>query len=364
MAALAELTDFLDKASYLDEVVSYFRDSRNPLVLRLLLEDENYADILTRKFFYPNREALLRDAEDFSRLDKQIRTVTQRMDCWFNCTSHSQPHTVDKIRFLLVYSGRCACHVDNALYQLSAGDVCIIPAGVTYSHEGLGADCRLIHMLLSPDYLQRTLMGKLPHTGALPTLFFQYILDPQRKTVQVIRSSEPDNIRSFLLHALYEEHKKQMYYREPLESYLVLFITELLRSFAASAEANRYALSSDDKRILDIRRYIELNSQTVTLTSTAAHFHFTPGYLSRFVARTTGRTFTQLVKEARLQQASLLLLRTTMSITDVIEACGYQNTSYFYRIFLEQFDCTPAEYRQKNYGVQAGALITDNTLPK
>ena len=364
MAALTELIDFLDKASYLDEIISYFRDSRNPLVLRLLLDDENYADILTRKFFYSDREALLRDVEDFSLLDNRIRTVTQRMDCWFNCTSHSQPHMVDKIRFLLVYSGRCACHVDDTLYQLTAGDVCVIPAGVTFSHEGLGADCHLIHMLLSPDYLQRTLMGKLPHVGTLPTLFFQSILDPQRKTVQVIRSAEPDIVRSFLLRALFEEHKKQMFYREPLESYLVLFITELLRTFAVSAEANRYALSADNKRILDIRHYIELNSQTVTLAAAAAHFHFTPGYLSRFVTKTTGSSFTQLVKEARLQQASLLLLRTTMSITDIIEACGYQNTSYFYRIFQEKFSCTPAEYRQKNYGVQAGALITDNTLPK
>lgn len=364
MASSAELTELLSRSSYLDEIISYFHDSHDSLILQLLLDDPNYSDLLIRKFFYSDKESLLRDVEDFHRLNTHINNVTSRLDCWFNCIRHSTMHSVDKVRFLFVYSGRCVCHCDNTLLHLEAGDTCIIPAGFQFSHEGLGDDCRLIHALISPDFIQRNLMNKLPHTGIIPSLFFLSMLDGQKKDIQVIKNPNPENSRNFLLNAMYENHYKMMYYREPLESYLVLFITDQLRALSAAADADRFARSSDDKRMLDIKRYIDLNSTTVTLSSAAEHFHFTPSYLSQLVSRQTGKTFTQLVQESRLLQASRLLLHTTMSITEIIESCGYQNTSYFYRIFSQRFGCTPSEYRQRNYGLEAGTSITDNTLPK
>lgn len=364
MAGTAELLELLNRSSYLDEIISYFHDSHDSLILRLLLDDPDYSDLLIHKFFYPDRESLLRDVEDFNRLNTHIHAVTTRLNCWFNCIRHSGIHTVDKVRFLFVYSGRCVCHCDNTLFHLEAGDTCVIPAGLPFSHEGLGDDCRLIHALISPDFIQRTLMNKLPHTGTVPALFFLSMLDPQKKGIQVIKNPNPEDSRNFLLNAMYENHYKKMYYREPLESYLVLFITEQLRALSAATDTDRFARSSDDKRMLDIKRYIELNSKTVTLASAAAHFHFTPSYLSQLVSRQTGKTFTQLVQESRLLEAARLLLHTTMSITEIIAGCGYQNTSYFYRIFTQRFGCTPSEYRQRNYGLEAGTSITDNTLPK
>lgn len=364
MATADKLLELLNRSSYLDEIISYFHDSHDSLILRLLLDDPDYSDLLIQKFFYSDRESLLRDVEDFNRLNTHIHTVVSRLNCWFNCIRHSDLHNIDKVRFLFVYSGRCVCHYDNTLLHLQAGDTCVVPAGFSFSHEGLGDDCRLIHALIAPDYIQRTLMNKLPHTGTVPALFFLSMLDPQRKSIQVIKNPHPEDSRTFLLNAMYENHFKKMYYREPLESYLVLFITEQLRALSAATDTDRFARSSDDKRILDIKRYIELNSKTVTLASAAAYFHFTPSYLSQLVSRQTGKTFTQLVQESRLLEAARLLLHTTTSITEIIASCGYQNTSYFYRIFSQRFGCTPSEYRQRNYGLEAGTPITDNTLPK
>lgn len=360
----SELLELLKRSSYLDEIISYFHDSHDSLILRLLLDDPEYSDLLIQKFFYPDRESLLRDVTDFERLNTHIHTVTSRLNCWFNCISHSGIHTSDKVRILFVCSGRCVCHCDNTLIHLETGDTCIVPSGVPFSHEGLGSECRLVHALIDPDFIQRTLMNKLPHTGTVPTLFFISMLDAQKKSVQIIKNPEPETSQNFLLNAMYESHYKKMYYREPLESYLVLFITEQLRALSAADNTDRFIHSSDDKRMLDIKRYIELNSKTVTLASAAAHFHFTPGYLSQLVSRQTGKTFTQLVQEARLLEAARLLLHTTMSITEIIANCGYQNTSYFYRIFTQRFGCTPSEYRQRNYGLEGGTSITDNTIPK
>lgn len=364
MANADELMELLTRSSYLDEMISYFHDSHDPLILRLLLDDPDYSSLLIQKFFYPDQDSLLHDVNNFDRLNARIHTVITRLDYWFNCTNHSGIHTTDKVRFLFVCSGRCVCHYDNALVHLESGDTCIVPAGVSFSHEGLGSDCRLVHALISPDFIQRTLMNKLPHTGMIPESFYISMLDPQKKSVQIIKNPNPEPARHFILNAMYENQYKKMYYREPLESYLVLFITEQLRALSATSDTDRFVHSSEDKRMLDIKRYIELNSKTITLASAAAHFHFTPSYLSQLVSRQTGKTFTQLVQEARLLEAARLLLHTTTSITEIITDCGYQNTSYFYRIFTQRFGCTPSEYRQRKYGLEFNTAITDNTIPK
>lgn len=363
MAQQEELIDLLQKSSYLDEMISYFRDTKDPFPLQYLLDDPSYADILVNKFFYPDRESLIHDISDFDLLDKRIEEVMGHLDLWMNCSRHSKMHTINKICFLFVFSGHCICHSENRLIHLNAGDTCVIPAGVPFSHEGLREDCLLIRLLISPNYMQRTLTGKLPQAGTVPIMFFQSMLDTQKKSVQVIRNPNTDISRIYLLHALYEHRYKKLYYHEVLDSYIVLFITEQLRALTANLELNHYTRTSEDKRIIDIRRYIDENYGSVTLTSAAAHFHFTPSYLSHFVHKTTGMTFTQLIQETRLQHAARLLLHSTMTVTEIVSAVGYQNASFFYRIFGEKYGCTPSEYREKNYGLDSGSPITDNTLP-
>jgi len=50
----------------------------------------------------------------------------------------------------------------------------------------------------------------------------------------------------------------------------------------------------------------------------------------------------------RLNQASVLLLNTRLSVTDISIAVGYDNTSYFHRIFRNYYGMSPKEYRAIN----------------
>ena len=45
-----------------------------------------------------------------------------------------------------------------------------------------------------------------------------------------------------------------------------------------------------------------------------------------------------------------LLRETRLTTQDIILAVGYENTSYFYRIFRERFGATPREYRREKGG--------------
>lgn len=53
------------------------------------------------------------------------------------------------------------------------------------------------------------------------------------------------------------------------------------------------------------------------------------------------------MKSYRLQMACQKLSQSSESITEISHACGLGSSSYFGKVFREQFGCTPLEYRRK-----------------
>ena len=97
--------------------------------------------------------------------------------------------------------------------------------------------------------------------------------------------------------------------------------------------------------IFRILKYIEAHYKSGTLTDISAEVKLPPYYISRLLKKYTGQTFKELLQQQKLQQAVYLLSQTTLSVDDIIDAVGYNNSSYFYRIFREKYRCSPKEYR-------------------
>lgn len=56
----------------------------------------------------------------------------------------------------------------------------------------------------------------------------------------------------------------------------------------------------------------------------------------------------QYVKQIRIQKAAELLISTDWKISDIGSECGFQEMSYFAKIFRELKGCTPGAFRHKN----------------
>jgi AraC-like DNA-binding protein len=106
--------------------------------------------------------------------------------------------------------------------------------------------------------------------------------------------------------------------------------------------------SREDKAIMDIFRYIEENYRDGSLTDAAKLLHYDFFWLSHEIKNRTGKTYTEHLQEKRLSQAAFLLKNTTLSIEEIAIAVGYENKSYFHRIFTEKFETTPKKYRSTN----------------
>lgn len=73
---------------------------------------------------------------------------------------------------------------------------------------------------------------------------------------------------------------------------------------------------------------------------------------SRFIKKRTGKTFVDSLNEIRLGHASRMLIDTTHTIAEVAYKCGFNNLSYFNRIFKKKNGCTPREFRSNYSGTR------------
>lgn len=105
--------------------------------------------------------------------------------------------------------------------------------------------------------------------------------------------------------------------------------------------------SYDQKLIFQVLKYIEENYKEGELTELAVILGVNIYWLSRTVKRLTGRTYKELLQIKRLNQAAFLLSNTRLPVTDISIAVGYDNTSYFHRIFRNYYHLSPKEYREK-----------------
>ncbi len=118
---------------------------------------------------------------------------------------------------------------------------------------------------------------------------------------------------------------------------------DLLRLAAGQAQraSRRDALSR-------VSRYIrEHLKQRIALADAAAAADLSPNYLAHLLKKDTGKTFTDLVTERRMEKARELLAHTTLRIAEVAGAVGFGDEAYFARRFRQLCKVTPSDYRRR-----------------
>ena len=100
--------------------------------------------------------------------------------------------------------------------------------------------------------------------------------------------------------------------------------------------------------VISILKYITLNYQEGSLSVLAKQIQQPDYKICKLIKEHTGSTFKQLIQEERLKAAANLLKTTSLPIVEIMQEVGYENITYFYKIFKEKFKITPSIYRNHN----------------
>ena len=88
------------------------------------------------------------------------------------------------------------------------------------------------------------------------------------------------------------------------------------------------------------------HSGPLSIEDAAVKMDFSQEYFCRFFKKATGMSFTEYVNDYRLEQASGDIERGEKSISDIAADHGFDNDSYFFRLFKKKYGTTPLKYRK------------------
>jgi AraC-like DNA-binding protein len=98
----------------------------------------------------------------------------------------------------------------------------------------------------------------------------------------------------------------------------------------------------------EIRRYLEDHYQDTTADNLITQFGHERYYFNRLIKRHTGVTYSIFLQNIKLEKAEFLLKTTGFTVEEIARKVGYENLTYFYRIFRRKFGMTPDFLRKSS----------------
>jgi two-component system response regulator YesN len=95
--------------------------------------------------------------------------------------------------------------------------------------------------------------------------------------------------------------------------------------------------------------YITKNfHKSISLDEVAQTVHLSPYYFSRIFKAERGCNFVEFLTKVRIDKAKLMLQDPEQTVIRVAAEAGYQDASYFCRVFRQEVGVTPNQFRTKH----------------
>lgn len=189
----------------------------------------------------------------------------------------------------------------------------------------------------------------------------EFIRKYNDQLVESIKSMERVS-KLYLQNMLYSIVKTMYDYYPGIESKELLVSAEALFSTGNSKELLRIYKDAMDKIFLLVQRdgidetrviakiknlVGKEYSKDISLNDVAEEVNLTPSYVSYIFKKETGQSLVKYITDVRMSKAKKLLEESDLKVLQIAKRCGYENQSYFNRLFKNYYGTTPKQLREK-----------------
>ena len=227
------------------------------------------------------------------------------------------------IHFGLSGSGRL--HMNEHIFDISAGDAFLIPAGSVSYYEASQDDPWVYAWINFLGIQSQTYMLRIM-TAAEGYVIHGLPVEKYQAAIFKILNLQGDNTSSFLA----------------ANSILLQILSFLFGDidFREQDWGQRYAAD-------EIRFYLDMNyPKKLKLKDVAAHLGYHPHYMTRIFRERFGVAPKQYLTDLKMKKASVLLRSTRLPVGVVAESLGFEDALAFSRLFKQEFGQSPGNYRR------------------
>ena len=161
----------------------------------------------------------------------------------------------------------------------------------------------------------------------------------------LLRTAAKDgNVPSFLIHRISEKYAYKILYTNRINELQKMFTDMIERYSDLVLHHSLEECSTSTKLVLEylVRNYDKSINKDYLSQITFTH----PSHLSRKFKKETGKTVIGYQQMLRMNRAQYLLESENLPIEEISWFVGYEDSSYFSRVFKKEMGYTPTEYRE------------------
>lgn len=246
-------------------------------------------------------------------------------------------HWHREFEIIRILKGSFHVTMDEKEFTAIAGDIVIVNSGIL--HSGDPTDCIYqcivfdINSFLMQPRCQPYIQKIVEHSAFI----FHHITRDHEQIHQIVWN-------------IFDAMETQK------DGYEMIVFGELYHFFGVVFREHLYYSDSlqnrrDYKKIMQLKTvldFIETNySCPLTLEQLSDSVHMSPKYFCRFFSSMTHRTPMNYLNYYRMERASYLLATTDISVTEAAYACGFNDLSYFIKIYKKYKGCTPGKLKNR-----------------
>lgn len=218
---------------------------------------------------------------------------------------------------------------------MEPGDIMLIPAELSHGESNFRPEQPFLHlvaMLLTADlviHLGESAQNLVP----IPTYAKLY---------------QPPHYET--LHDATATYQQLMLTQSRVSSHLLTGLQLTILGFLIQQlQTGQPIQAVKNKKVAEVIKIISVSFSNTALSvkTLSEQIGCNSDYLSHLFCQETGTTLTAYLLEKRMEAAREYLAVTTMTISEIAWACGYENSSYFTYQFRKRHDMTPSQFRKQ-----------------
>ncbi len=255
-------------------------------------------------------------------------------------------HSHNFVEIMYVASGEIVHTIDNKELCMHTGDILFMNQHVRHAVKKAGGDDIGINFIILPEFFDIPLtMLKEDKENVLADFligtFRVNAVRPQYLLFKTGRNNRIENLMENIISSVLSGEKGSENINQITMGLVFLHLINSIETIDKNSMQDYHDIIADAAL-----SYIDRNYKTANLAEFAESMHQSVPNTSKIIKKSTGHTFSEILQRKRFAKAVSFLTDTVMPAAEIMNAVGYESSSYFYRTFRKKYGMSPKEYRR------------------
>ncbi len=279
-------------------------------------------------------------ADLINQSDHQVYFLVDKFEDMVEPENIEFPHKHNFYEILWIRKGKSNQNIDYKNYTIADDTLFFISPGQLHLFEEWeniqGYAILFTEQFFLQMFQNKNILFELSYLDNIYENPFLQIKNEDKTTIEPI------------VDLLYQESKSCEPSTETIQALLLVLLRRIQKLFSATNHQ-----SNSKHQIVVFKQFknlVELNfAKNLSVSEYALQLNITAHQLNTFVKATSGKRPAEIIRERIILEAQQLLHFSELTVTQIADQLGFDDSSYFARYFKKQIGLSPLDFRKSIY---------------